>query len=126
MGDEGAEGGIDPVDAGERCGVNAGLLQQSPALRPLLASLGVAATQVPGDGVGEGFEAGRTAGRQVGRRQGGEQRMAGLQLPVERFALQHPAVVVGGMAEGHRAAGGGKAANPGGVELTLTGPGPAT
>jgi hypothetical protein len=56
---------------------------------------GVAAAQVPSDGVGEGFEAHGTAGRQ-----GGEQGMAGLQLPVEGFALEHPAEVVAGMANG--------------------------
>ena len=51
--------------------------------------------------------------------------MADLQLPVERFALQHPAVVVAGVAEGRLASGRGEAADAGSVELALAGPGPA-
>lgn len=57
VGGEGAEGSVDPIDAGEGSGVDAGLLQKGPALRTLLARLGIAAAQVPGDGMGEGFEA---------------------------------------------------------------------
>ena len=52
--------------------------------------------------------------------------MADLQLPVERFALEHPAVVVAGVAEGSLASGRGEAADAGGIELPLARPGPAT
>ena len=51
--------------------------------------------------------------------------MAGLQLPVERFALQHPAVVIAGVAEGRLAAGRGETADAGGIELALAGAGAA-
>ena len=53
VGGEGAEGSVDPIDAGEGSGVDAGLLQKRPALRTLLARLGIAAAQVPGDGMGK-------------------------------------------------------------------------
>ena len=71
MGCEGAERGIDQVDAGERCGGDAGLGEQGRALRPLLASLRLPVPQMPGDGMGEGFEAAALA--RTG--QAGEQRL---------------------------------------------------
>lgn len=103
LGGEGAEGGIDEVDAGEGRRVDACLPQQLGALAALVGG----------------------AGRMARRRQGGQQRMAGLQLPVERFALQHPAVVVAGVAEGRLAAGRGEAADAGGIELALAAAGAA-
>ncbi len=125
VGGEGAEGGVDQIDAGEGCLVDAGLQQQLGALAALVGGAGLAAAQLPGDRMGKGFKAGGCAGRPPGRRQGRQQWVAGLQLLIEGFPLQDPAVVVGGVAEGCCAAGGGEAADAGGIERALAGPGSA-
>ena len=118
---EGAEGGIDPVDAGERCQIDPRLLQQRPPLAALLGGLGVAAAPMPGDGVGKGFEA---TGAVADRQRGGE-RMAGREGLIERFAAQHPAEVVGGVAGGGLAGGRGEADDPLPPQLPLAGTGVA-
>jgi len=121
VGGEGAEGGINPVDAGEGRQVDAHLLQQLPPLAALLGGQGVAAAPVPGDGVGEGFKAAALA---ADRQRGGE-RMAGLKGPIERRAAQHPAEVVGGVRDGGLAGGRGEADDPLLPQLPLTGAGAA-
>lgn len=65
VGGERAEGGVDQIDAGEWRHGDSRLPQQLLALRALLGRPGLAAAQVPRDGVGEGFKAARSGDRQA-------------------------------------------------------------
>ena len=54
---KGAESGIDEIDICQTGEVDSRLLQQGPALLSLLGGIGIAAPQMPGDGVRESLEA---------------------------------------------------------------------
>ena len=99
--DDGAEGGIDPVDVDQTGSVSSVLTEQSKALRLFFPAHRISASQMPGDRVGKSFKttrcfpSGSFAAEWVRFLESSEQLRS----------TQHPFVVISGMERGYTAGG---------------------
>ena len=101
--DDGAEGGINPIDVDQACLVASVPMEQSKSLRLFFRGHRISAPQMPGDGVGKSFKATRCPPSWCLA----AERVSFLESTEEFRSTQHPFVVISGM-EGGYAAGGGE------------------